>query len=75
MFIYPVIFCYMLSQDSHFHCSCLILPQRTEFVSAVLYCPPVSPTEGGNSPLLQLEWCVVHVLHENMHVGRDVGVY
>lgn len=64
----------MLSQDSHCHCSCLILLQRTEFLSAALYCH-VCPTEGGNSPSLQLEWRVVHVyvLYENTHVGRNVG--
>lgn len=65
----------VFSNDSDFHCSCLIPQQRAEFVSAVLYCPPVSLTEGGNSTLLLLECCVAHVLHEHTHASRHVGVY
>lgn len=34
-----------------------------------------SPTESRNFPLLQLEGCVVPVLHENTLVGGNVGIY
>lgn len=70
--IYRVIFCYMLSQASHLHCNWLILRDWICLCSAVL--SSCHSHWGGNSPFLPLEWCVVHMLHENTHVGRNVGV-